>query len=295
MIERAGQRRFQTERRRTTRCSAASPRVGAPNFLTPAAATRLALRTSASEWVRLASFLTPSDHEELSSTLRMMRSRTLAAAARPRARVCSEKERRLRKTRRKKKKTRDAGEKKRGTRTPSESLSGTSCSPETGFWFLRASDPDASVTESTSLCLLPLWPSSSSATSTKSATSSPKSPTFAKEFIERVVALARRRSVFESGTRVKRSSSIFARASMRANSRFANALDMSPTSPPSSSGASPSSCASSCRIGIGLCFSHGSESSRKVKGRAVSEIDAFVEQRKEKDCPKKKTVQLLIG
>mmetsp|Transcript_13441 Transcript_13441/g.56446 ORF Transcript_13441/g.56446 Transcript_13441/m.56446 type:complete len:348 (+) Transcript_13441:1974-3017(+) len=130
-------------------------------------------------------------------------------------------------------------------RSPSESLSGTSCSPETGFWFLRASDPDASVTESTSLCLLPLWPSSSSATSTKSATSSPKSPTFAKEFIERVVALARRRSVFESGTRVKRSSSIFARASMRANSRFANALDVSPTSPPSSSGASPSSCASS--------------------------------------------------
>lgn len=223
-----------------------------------------------------------------------MRSRTLAAAARPRARVCSEKERRLRKTRRKKKKTRDAGEKKRGTRTPSESLSGTSCSPETGFWFLRASDPDASVTESTSLCLLPLWPSSSSATSTKSATSSPKSPTFAKEFIERVVALARRRSVFESGTRVKRSSSIFARASMRANSRFANALDVSPTSPPSSSGASPSSCASSCVcIGIGLCFSHGSESSRKVAGRAVSKTSPLSSSTKRKR--KRKTVQLLIG
>ena len=152
---------------------------------------------------------------------------------------------------------------------------------------MRASDPDASVTESTSLCLLPLWPSSSSATSTRSATSSPKSPTFWSEFIERVVALARRRSVFESGTRVNRSSSIFARASMRANSRFANALDVSPASPPSSSGASPSSCASSCRIGIGLCFSHGSESSRKVKGRAVSKTSPLSsnDEKKKKDCP----------
>ena len=51
---------------------------------TPAAATRLALRTSASEWVRLASFLTPSDHEGLSSTLRTMRKERSAESARTR-------------------------------------------------------------------------------------------------------------------------------------------------------------------------------------------------------------------
>ena len=50
-------------------------------------------------------------------------------------------------------------------------------------------------------CLL--RPSSSSATSTRSATSSPKSPTCASAFIERVVALARRRSVLERGTHRK--------------------------------------------------------------------------------------------
>mmetsp|Transcript_46922 Transcript_46922/g.75102 ORF Transcript_46922/g.75102 Transcript_46922/m.75102 type:complete len:374 (-) Transcript_46922:896-2017(-) len=125
-------------------------------------------------------------------------------------------------------------------RSPSVSRSGTSCSPLAGLACLGFPPID---TASTSLCLL--RPSSSSTTSTKSATSSPKSPTSASEFIDLVVALARRRSTLDNGTRVKRSSSILARASMRANSRLANALDMSPSSPPSSSGASPNSWASS--------------------------------------------------
>lgn len=136
-----------------------------------------------------------------------------------------------------------------GGRTPRESRSGTSCSPLAGFAAFAAPAPGPAETASTNRCLL--RPSSSSATSTRSATSSPKSPTCASAFIERVVALARRRSVLERGTRVKRSSSIFARASMRANSRFAKALAASPSSPPSSSGASPSSCASSCDFGGG--------------------------------------------
>mmetsp|Transcript_11370 Transcript_11370/g.42169 ORF Transcript_11370/g.42169 Transcript_11370/m.42169 type:complete len:263 (+) Transcript_11370:1881-2669(+) len=135
-------------------------------------------------------------------------------------------------------------------RSPSESLCGTSCSPETGFCFCLTSTPDARDTESTSRparlpAAAPPDFSSASATSTRSATSSPKSPTFAREFMDLLVAFALRRSVLERGTLVKRSSSIFARASMRANSRFANAEDVSPTSPPSSSGVSPSSCASS--------------------------------------------------
>ena len=126
--------------------------------------------------------------------------------------------------------------------TPRESRMGRSASPLVAFAFLGLAP--SCVTESTSLVRFLF--SSSSATSTRSATSSPKSPTCESELTDRVVAFWRLRSTLERGTRVNRSSSILARASMRANSRLAKALCMSPSSPPSSSGASPSSCASSC-------------------------------------------------
>mmetsp|Transcript_6045 Transcript_6045/g.24980 ORF Transcript_6045/g.24980 Transcript_6045/m.24980 type:complete len:299 (+) Transcript_6045:1827-2723(+) len=126
-------------------------------------------------------------------------------------------------------------------RSPRESRMGRSASPLVVFAFLGLAP--SCVTESTSLVRFLF--SSSSATSTRSATSSPKSPTCESELTDRVVAFWRLRSTLERGTRVNRSSSILARASMRANSRLAKALCMSPSSPPSSSGASPSSCASS--------------------------------------------------
>jgi len=89
----------------------------------------------------------------------------------------------------------------------------------------------------------------SSARSTRSATSSPKSPTAASELMFLVDAFCRRRSCLESGTRVNKSSSTRARASMRAISRFANALCTMSSSPcPISSGASPTSLASSCVV-----------------------------------------------
>ena len=134
-------------------------------------------------------------------------------------------------------------------RTPRESRRGTSSSPPTGFGALVTFATPAEATASASLARPREGAASSiaSAASTRSATSSPKSPTWANAlFALRDVAFCRLRSVLERGTRVKRSSSIFARASMRASSRLANALEVPPSSPPSSSGASPSSCASSC-------------------------------------------------
>lgn len=127
-------------------------------------------------------------------------------------------------------------------RTPSVSRNGTSCSPET---ISRFADLKPSATVSTSRRLRE--PSSSSAVrSTRSATSSPKSPTAASELTFRVEAFCLRRSCFESGTRVNKSSSTRARASMRAISRLANALCTISSSPrPTSSGASPTSRASS--------------------------------------------------
>mmetsp|Transcript_9157 Transcript_9157/g.41669 ORF Transcript_9157/g.41669 Transcript_9157/m.41669 type:complete len:247 (-) Transcript_9157:1460-2200(-) len=122
-------------------------------------------------------------------------------------------------------------------RSPRVSRMGRSSSPVAALAFLGLAP--SCVTVSTSLVRFLV--SSSSATSTRSATSSPKSPTCESELTDRVVAFWRRRSVLERGTRVNMSSSILARASMRANSRLAKALCMSPSSPPSSSGASPSS------------------------------------------------------
>ena len=101
--------------------------------------------------------------------------------------------------------------------TPRESRMGRSASPLVAFAFLGLAP--SCVTESTSLVRFLF--SSSSATSTRSATSSPKSPTCESELTDRVVAFWRLRSTLERGTRVNRSSSILARASMRANSRLA--------------------------------------------------------------------------
>ena len=170
--------------------------------------------------VRLASFLTPSDHGEVSSTLRMMRAgkKTEPSSSREVAYV------------------------------PRASPGGARLArPRRASVFARLRDARRSATESASLARpgrggLHLLRRLHQVRDVVPEVAD----VWASEFIARDVAFCRRRSVLERGTRVNRSSSIFARASMRASSRLANALDVSPTSPPSSSGASPSSCASSC-------------------------------------------------
>lgn len=157
--------------------------------------------------------------------------------------------------------------------TPRESRMGRSASPLVAFAFLGLAP--SCVTESTSLVRFLF--SSSSATSTRSATSSPKSPTCESELTDRVVAFWRLRSTLERGTRVNRSSSILARASMRANSRLAKALCMSPSSPPSSSGASPSSCASSCVVAKRISSPSASAGDRLVESTGVFRLDPSVE------------------
>ena len=79
--------------------------------------------------------------------------------------------------------------------TPRESRMGRSASPLVVFAFLGLAP--SCVTESTSLVRFLF--SSSSATSTRSATSSPKSPTCESELTDRVVAFWRLRSTLERG------------------------------------------------------------------------------------------------
>ena len=140
--------------------------------------------------------------------------------------------------------------KEENKRTPSVSRNGTSSSPVSLLPDLMPIGIDLlpSWTTSTNLRFLSFDGNSSSscARSTKSATSSPKSPIAAIELMFLVVAACRLRSCFVNGTRVNKSSSILARASMRACSLLTNALRSFASPSWISSGSSPSSCASSC-------------------------------------------------
>ena len=155
--------------------------------------------------------------------------------------------------------------------TPRESRMGRSASPLAAFAFLGLAP--SCVTESTSLVRFLF--SSSSATSTRSATSSPKSPTCESELTDRVVAFWRLRSTLERGTREQvlldlgagfhAGEFAFGEGALHVALAAAELL-----------GSLPSSCASSCVVAKRISSQSASAGDWSVENTGVFRLDPSV-------------------